>query len=185
MVAKSAVEARFSKRVKQERERRKWSQADLATRLKFKGLKGIYPTTIAKIESGERAVRVDEAAALADLFEVSLDALLGLKHNSHEDELGYLLRVLRDTARLATQQVGATIESIRAQLDELPGDFDGAEELQQVGQNTWSTHLLGALKALIELDGTAGHLMDRRQRTSELAGQETVRSEAHDDEAQS
>ena len=84
-----------------------------------KGIKGIYPTTVAKIESGERAVRIDEATALADLFEVSLDALVGRKQNSQEDELAYLLRLLRDTARDSSQQVGATMDAIREQLEEL------------------------------------------------------------------
>ena len=45
--------------------------------LQNRGFEHIYSTTVAKIESGERAVRIDEAAALADLFDVSVDALLG------------------------------------------------------------------------------------------------------------
>jgi hypothetical protein len=36
-----------------------------------------YPTTVAKIESGERAVKVNELAVFADIFGVSLDALVG------------------------------------------------------------------------------------------------------------
>jgi len=73
MAIQTAVEARFRKRVKKQRDRRGWSQADVAKMLGDKGIKGIYPTTVAKIESGERAVRIDEATALADLFETRLD----------------------------------------------------------------------------------------------------------------
>src|SRR5690348_16512400 len=127
MGAQSAVEARFRGRVKKQRDRRGWSQADMAKMLGDKGIKGIYPSTIAKIESGERAVRIDEAAALADLFEVSLDALLGRKQHSQADELTDLLRLLRDTARDSSQQVEVTMEAIRGQLEELPGDFDDAD----------------------------------------------------------
>ena len=41
------------------------------------GFKHVLPTTVAKIESGERWVRLAEANALADVFEVSVDVLLG------------------------------------------------------------------------------------------------------------
>jgi len=34
-------------------------------------------TTIAKIEKGERSVRIDEAAGIAELIETSVDALPG------------------------------------------------------------------------------------------------------------
>ena len=123
-----------------------------------KGIKGIYPTTVAKIESGERAVRIDEATALADLFEVSLDALLGRKQHSQEDELAYLLRLLRDTARDSSQQVGATMETIREQLEELPGGFDSADMLQKVGHDTWSTACTRRYDALMGLENLSQEL---------------------------
>ena len=39
----------------------------------------MHATTIAKIEAGSRSVRINEAVGIADLFEVSLDTLLGRK----------------------------------------------------------------------------------------------------------
>jgi hypothetical protein len=44
----------------------------------------MHPTTVAKIEAGDRSVRINEAVGIADLFEVSLDSLLGRKlgHNA-------------------------------------------------------------------------------------------------------
>ena len=146
-----------------------------------KGIKGIYPTTVAKIESGERAVRIDEATALADLFEASLDALLGRKQNSQEDELAYLLRLLRDTS----QQVGATMETIREQLEELPGGFDGADALQRIGRDTWSTHLPAALQALIRLETWSEKLLRREQGRPELSEEAAIGLEVPEDEAQS
>ena len=65
----------FRERLRSERVRRDWSQSDVAKMLSDKGIDGIYPTTIAKIEAGDRAVRIDELLAIADLFEVSLDGL--------------------------------------------------------------------------------------------------------------
>jgi transcriptional regulator with XRE-family HTH domain len=173
MAIQSAVEARFRERVKQERERRKWSQADLSKMLSDKGIKGIYPTTIAKIESGERAVRIDEATALADLFEVSLDALLGRASGAQRNELTYTLRVLADTARDSSRQVGATMETIREQLEELPRDFDGADRLQRIGSDTWSTHLYAALEALIRLETLSAKLLLREQGRPELSEEAT------------
>ncbi len=60
-----------------EREHRKWSPAHLAKLLSDNGVEQIYPTTVAKIEAGERKVRINEATVIADLFGVSLDSLLG------------------------------------------------------------------------------------------------------------
>ena len=68
---------RFGKRVKAERERRGWSQAEMAKILSDKGLRPMHPTTVAKIEAGDRSVRINEAVGMADLFEVSMDSLLG------------------------------------------------------------------------------------------------------------
>jgi transcriptional regulator with XRE-family HTH domain len=165
----STIENRFRERVKKERDRRGWSQADVAKMLGDTGIKGIYPTTVAKIESGERAVRIDEATALADLFEVPLDALLGRKHHSQEDELAYLLRVLRDTARQSSQQVLAAMETIREQLEELPTGFDGADDLQKQGYNTWSNRLYPAFDALMGVVNLSQELLRREQGRPELS----------------
>src|ERR1700731_4102268 len=73
MGKQSAAETRFRERVQEERGRRKWSRADLAKMLQNKGFEHIYASTVAKIEYGERSVRIDEATAIADLFDVPLD----------------------------------------------------------------------------------------------------------------
>jgi transcriptional regulator with XRE-family HTH domain len=174
MGRQSAIENRFRERVKKERDRRGWSQADVAKMLGDKGIKGIYPTTVAKIESGERAVRIDEATALADLFEVPLDALLGRKQNSQEDELAYLLRVLRDTARQSSQQVWAAMETIREQLEELPTGFDHADALQLVGYNTWRNRLFPAHEALMWMVNLCEELLRREQGRPGLSEEEMM-----------
>jgi len=73
-------EDRFSRRVKFERESRGLSQTELAKLLSEKGLRA-HPITIAKIESRDtdrpRSIRLDEAAALAEVFGTSVDELLG------------------------------------------------------------------------------------------------------------
>lgn len=134
MGRQSLVETLFRKRVKQERTRRGWSQADLSKRLQAKGLQHLLPSTVAKIENGDRAVRIDEANALADLFAVSLDELLG--RDLPERDLLTTLQELMDAARHAHSQVDALEGSLRAltvelaafQLDEQDGDILTAGE---------------------------------------------------------
>ncbi|MCK0175838.1 helix-turn-helix transcriptional regulator [Mycolicibacterium sp. F2034L] len=124
MGKQSLVETRFRERVRRERERRDWSQAELAKLLQDRGIGSAYPTTVAKIEAGERAVRIDEATALADIFDVSVDALLGRSSSFERDRL----YAVRDAALQATSGVSAistTLINVFAELDGL--DFDNRE----------------------------------------------------------
>ena len=76
MGANDRIETGFSKRLRRERDKRKLSQAQLAKILSDRGIP-MYPTTVAKIEAGERNAKIDEICAIADLFEVGVDTLLG------------------------------------------------------------------------------------------------------------
>jgi transcriptional regulator with XRE-family HTH domain len=119
MGKQSAAEARFRERVQQERKRRKWSRTDLSKLLQSKGFEHIYPSTVAKIEYGERSVRIDEATAIADLFEVSIDTLLGRSVAPKNNEM-YAFKALLETARQASWQVSsieATLRDRAAELD--------------------------------------------------------------------
>jgi transcriptional regulator with XRE-family HTH domain len=118
MGANERVETEFRKTFRREREIRGWSQAHMAKLVSAKGLT-VYPTTIAKIESGERAVRMDELVAVADLFEVSIDTLLGHSVDRADDE-AFALRELVEGAQQAVWQ----IESISAMLLSRIRDLD-------------------------------------------------------------
>jgi transcriptional regulator with XRE-family HTH domain len=162
------ADKRFGERVKAERDHRGWSQAEMAKILSDRGIHPMHPTTVAKIEAGDRSVRINEAVGIADLFEVSLDSLLGRKPGAQRDELQYLLRVLRDTARQSSQQVWSTMETLREQLEELPKDFEHSDMLQRVGYNTWANHLDWAHDELMGLVNLADELMRRQQGTPRL-----------------
>lgn len=118
MGRQSVAETRFREQVRRERKGRHWSQEEFSKLLRSKGLDHILASTVAKIESGERAVRIDEAAAIADLLEVGLDALLGRKVGV-ENDLLYTFRGVLDAARTASGQV----EAIRLTLRERFGDL--------------------------------------------------------------
>jgi hypothetical protein len=78
----------------------------------------VHPTTVAKIEAGERAAKIDEIAAIADIFEVSLDRLLG-RDISDEADAQHALRALTDTAAQSAWQVTAITNTLRDQTTQL------------------------------------------------------------------
>jgi transcriptional regulator with XRE-family HTH domain len=168
---------RFGKRVKAERETRGWSQAEMAKILSDRGLRPMHPTTVAKIEAGDRSVRINEAVGMADLFEVSMDDLLGRKQGTERNELTYPLRVLRDTARRSSEHVGAMAESIREQLAELPDEFDGADVLQSAGLEAWGSDLLKAMSGLMRVEGLAAKLLQREHGGANAADDDSIQFE--------
>ena len=102
----------------------------------------MHPTTIAKIEAGDRSVTIDEAAGVADLFELSLDSLLG-RRSGLKTDLAFALHALQSVVNHSQWQIIA----IHAALDERLADlsdfeFDGREDLDSEGAR--------AIKALVE-----------------------------------
>jgi transcriptional regulator with XRE-family HTH domain len=61
--------------MREERERRGWGQAELASRLAAEGVP-LVPSAISKSEAGHRLVRLNEAVAVAAVFGLPLGALL-------------------------------------------------------------------------------------------------------------
>lgn len=116
----------LAKRIKQERDTRKWTQKELGERL------GVDVTVIAKIEKNTRAVRAGEAAVLADLFDTTVDNLLGRKAQP-ADEAAYALATALDTARKSGLQLSGIQNEIGerfAELDRL--EIDGLGDLKAV-----------------------------------------------------
>jgi len=136
MGRRQQAEDYFRKRVKDEREHRGWSQSQMAKLLSGNEVPPMmHPTTIAKIEAGDRAVRIDEAAAIADLFEVSLDSLLGRSGGLEEDELTYRLRALRDVAAKHLLEVGTIYNAVSDRLaDVMQLEFKGREDVESKGK---------------------------------------------------
>lgn len=68
-------ERRLGAKVRELRRERGWSQEDLARRLDAFGYQ-MHQTTVAKLEAGERPIRVNELAALAVILEVTAAELI-------------------------------------------------------------------------------------------------------------
>lgn len=160
----------FGKTIRARREQRGWSQADMAKMLLDRGVDPMHSTTVAKIEAGDRSVRINEAVGIADLFDVSLDVLLGRGTGVQTNELAFQLRHLRDTARQSSDQVWASTETIREQLKRLPAGFEGADALHQLGDNTCRNFLYPTYDALMGLVNLSHELLRREQGEPESSG---------------
>ena len=124
---------RFGQRLKDERTRRKWSQAKLAKMLTDKGIPMIG-TMIHKIEAGDRTVRIDEAAGIADLLDVSLDSLVG-RRTGLANDLANVISGLQHTAGKAVMDLAALHGAVQGWFVEL-GDleFDHRSEFETEGR---------------------------------------------------
>ncbi len=90
----------------------------------------MYATTVAKIEAGERSVRIDEAAGIADLLEVPLDWLLGRQATGPGRKVRLALRVLQETAQKTMADLTSMLEALRDWgSDTFELGFDGKDEL--------------------------------------------------------
>lgn len=149
---------RLRERIRSERERREWSQAELANMLSDKGIHGIYPTTVAKLESGDRAIRVDELAAIADLFSVSVDALLG--RNPASGDLVWVMSQLNDLARRSAKSVEDLKETITDLLEDVEFYATAGAEKVPVDEIVKATR--SALEALETARIALGHVANHQ-----------------------
>jgi transcriptional regulator with XRE-family HTH domain len=135
MVKQTPTETRFRERVTRERKRRKWSQSGVAKMLEDRGVPGLTGTTIAKVERGDRAVRIDEAAAFADIFGLPLDELIGRHLDERTRALSYVIQAITGTMH----QVAPAVTALKTEFAEISAelgafDFDGRAELDAAAQ---------------------------------------------------
>lgn len=109
----------FRVQLKMERLRRMMTQGDLATAIRKQSDIQIYPSTIGKIEAGERDVRVDELFAFSGLFGISVDALLGGR-GSGADALWAAEKLSSNASKMANDMF-----AFREKID---GDIQTLEE---------------------------------------------------------
>jgi len=86
-------DADFGERLRRLRDRMGWTQAHLAEQLSNSGVH-MTAAQVARIEKGERSVRAVEAAVLADLYGLSVDALMGKRARPKADLTDALRTVL-------------------------------------------------------------------------------------------
>jgi transcriptional regulator with XRE-family HTH domain len=143
------VDTRFGQDLKRMRDERRWTQPQMADMLSAKRIAPMHATTLAKIEAGSRSVRINEAVAIADLFEVSLDSLLGREPGPRRD-LHYALGALLDAVYTSQTQLHRTAKSLHERLQDIPSGFGGYDSLSRLARDV-SGQLDGAQKMLDRL----------------------------------
>jgi transcriptional regulator with XRE-family HTH domain len=148
-------ERRFADRVRQQRQVRGWSQAELARRMEEVGAK-VQPTTIAKIETGVRAVRLGEASAIARVLDMSLDDLLVM-----ERQQATVLEQFALECGVAGDEVNDIIERVYAATERLrvePSDLAARDDIAYGDPVTEQS-----IRARMEALNGLGNLVDGRQ----------------------
>ena len=108
-------EALLRKRIRDEREMRGMTQGQLAEQLVKRGLHAQWGT-IAKIEAGSRGLAAAEAVALADVFGMTTDALVGRMPQPGGD-LGYIRQGLDNTAANCERLLAEMADAIEHTID--------------------------------------------------------------------
>ncbi|MFF0770920.1 helix-turn-helix domain-containing protein [Nonomuraea wenchangensis] len=90
-------EGMFAANMRAVRQQRGWSQHELGTRLVEAGM-SLHQSTIARIESGQRPVRLNEAVAMARALGVGLADLLAPMSDSPESRKTALRKEIEDLA---------------------------------------------------------------------------------------
>ena len=128
------TDAEFGKRVRAERELRGWSQAEMAKMLDANGIQPMHPTTIAKIEAGDRSVRINEAFGIADLFRLPIEVLVGRAPDRQSDQK-YAVRALVTGADRSARQVRDAAGTLLKGLHDMAKfDFEGRASLEADGK---------------------------------------------------
>lgn len=116
----------FGENVRAAREDRGWRQADVVKAMQAAGWDRYNQATHSRTEEGTRTARIDEAVALAQVFECRLDDLLmPPRARSLQDRIRGQVRRVGASADQATQHLGSFLIN-RAELRRLLGEV-GAE----------------------------------------------------------
>lgn len=86
------MERLIGDRVRQAREARGMTQAELSQALRDRGSSHFHPTTISRIEKGERPLRLSDALALSSVLDTSVDNFR--PRNAASEMFGQILREL-------------------------------------------------------------------------------------------
>jgi hypothetical protein len=128
----------------------------------------VYPTTIAKIEAGERAARVDEVVAVADLFSVSVDTLLGHTPREGGNDPHHSFGVCRGLLEKAAEQLDIYESSLRFEVAVLDGSaLQGNERAALKAVTTAANLLVPALDTVRKARAAVNRVLVARFPTNE------------------
>lgn len=137
--------AEFAANMARARESRGWSLNEVSRQLKERGLTGFHPATVARVEKGERQIRLDEAPVIAGLFEATVDQMM-LPPDRFEGFLTY--------SRLASEYIAKSVALQKAAkaYEEMRREVLAYVEDQQQWLGVVQQAQVGALRVLEHLD---------------------------------
>lgn len=112
----------FGLEVKARREEQKWSMTEFANLLKQAGLENFHPTTVSRMESGQRPVRLSEAVIIAHVLGDTLDNLVVEPLTGDED-----IREHMQYMSHASMMAGRWIHGVSSRRKELEDVIHAAE----------------------------------------------------------
>lgn len=123
-------ESNLARRVQLERERRGWSLSDLARRMTAAGYT-LHPSAIHKIEKGTRRITLNEAVVYAQVFELTLGAML-LDPGVLATKEGLRLWKKYEQARERYMAARRELDGIESELLELIDSPEGGYVLSEI-----------------------------------------------------
>jgi transcriptional regulator with XRE-family HTH domain len=138
-MAHTEITTQFKDRVRAERTKRKWTQAQLAQEMADRGIPASW-STVNKTEVGSRNVTIEEAAVIADVFGLTVDRLIGRRARPQADR-DYALRQLHESVEDTRRSIRVGLRDIADRTAELAeidraGVFTGLiEQIQKAGDN--------------------------------------------------
>jgi len=111
------AEQSLGAQVKEARERRGWSQDTLVRHLRDTADLEVHQTAIARLERGERAIRFNEAAALAELLGIDLGMYSVNWHYEPISAADYEPTVAK------VQELGEALDTTKAELWKLDAEY--------------------------------------------------------------
>lgn len=156
MGRRERTETYFREKLKTERESRGWSQSAMAKMLSDNGIP-MHATTIAKIEAGDRAVRIDEAAGIAQLLDESVDVLLGVGSRVDVQEQQRAQKLLRELADVDALWLEAVARDLDAHVELLRLAAENQELWEYVKNQRSRPHDAGGGGPLFVLSDDAGN----------------------------
>ena len=171
----------FSAAMKRERRGRGWSQADLAQLLRARGLSA-HPTTVAKIEAGERAIRLDEAAVIASVLEMTIDDLLAEPRYDQRQALDSFVTVCME----ATSEVNGIAERVHQRTEQLrvyPKDMAERSARADDIPDAANADVARSMLALLPANAAVQHLVEAREALRQAISYATASDEQLGDKA--
>lgn len=131
----ATIDANIASNLRSARERAGLSQSELARRVTEFGLRGFYQTTVARIESAQRALRAAEAVALCRVLDITIESLADTPQGARlretlnwvgrrADEFEAAARNLIQARRMLADE----LEAVSSERDDA-GDAGASQEL--------------------------------------------------------